>query len=154
MRDKETERERGRDTGRGRSRLLAGSLMRDLILDPRITTWAQSRSPTTEPPRCSNVHLFSKPTVSEDASSPTFCYVGEYSPLTLPLLLLAEKEHSQLFKFKKILIFIMGLFLSSLECLFLLSFSWSHSTTLPLIKTTTHHIRSEDNRQRRVWELH
>ena len=33
----ETWRERGRDTGRGRSRLLAGSLMWDLIPDPRIT---------------------------------------------------------------------------------------------------------------------
>ena len=31
----ERERERGRDIGRGRSRLLAGSLMRDLIPDSR-----------------------------------------------------------------------------------------------------------------------
>ena len=47
----ERERERGRDKGRGRSRLLAGSLMRDSIPDPGITTWAEGRCPTAEPPR-------------------------------------------------------------------------------------------------------
>ena len=38
MRD--TKRDRGRDTGRG-SRIHAGRLMRDLILDPRIMPWAE-----------------------------------------------------------------------------------------------------------------
>ena len=49
MRD--TDWERARDTGRGRSRLPKGSPMWDRILDPRITTWAEGRHPTAEPPR-------------------------------------------------------------------------------------------------------
>ena len=49
MRD--TDRERGRDIERGRSRLLAGSLMRDSIPDLGIMTWAKGRLPTTELPR-------------------------------------------------------------------------------------------------------
>ena len=36
MRERERERERSRDIGRGRSRLLAGSPMKDLIPDPGI----------------------------------------------------------------------------------------------------------------------
>ena len=43
--------ERGRDTGRGRSRLPAGSLMWDSILDPGIRPWAEGRCSTAEPPR-------------------------------------------------------------------------------------------------------
>ena len=43
-----THRERGRDTGRGRSRLLAGNLMWDSIPDPGITPWAKGRRSTTE----------------------------------------------------------------------------------------------------------
>ena len=46
------ERERGRDTGRGRSRLLAGIPMWDSILDPRIMPWAKNIRSTTEPSRC------------------------------------------------------------------------------------------------------
>ena len=38
MRDTDTE--RGRDTGRGRSRLHAGSPTRDLIPGPGVTPWA------------------------------------------------------------------------------------------------------------------
>ena len=34
---------RDRDIGRGRSSPLSGSLMRDLIQDPGITTWAEGR---------------------------------------------------------------------------------------------------------------
>ena len=41
MRERERENERGRDTGRGRSRLYAGTLMRDLILGLGITPWAE-----------------------------------------------------------------------------------------------------------------
>ena len=47
MRD--TEREKGRDTGRGRSRLLAGSPTWDLIPDPGITPLAKGRCSTAEP---------------------------------------------------------------------------------------------------------
>ena len=44
--------QRGRDTSRERSRLPAGSLMRDLILGlPRITPWAKVRHSTAELPR-------------------------------------------------------------------------------------------------------
>ena len=46
-----TERERGRDPGRGRSRLHAGSLTWDSIPGLRITPWAEGRCSTTEPPR-------------------------------------------------------------------------------------------------------
>ena len=49
MRD--TKRERGRDTGRGRSRLHAGSPTRDLIQVSRITPWAKGGGLTAEPPR-------------------------------------------------------------------------------------------------------
>ena len=45
------DRERGRDTDRGRSRFPAGSLMQDLILGPWIHYWAKGRCWTTEPPR-------------------------------------------------------------------------------------------------------
>ena len=49
---------RGRDiTGRGRSRLPAGSLMEDWIPGPGITTWAKGRYSTTEPPRCPSAFL-------------------------------------------------------------------------------------------------
>ena len=48
MRD--TEGERGRDTGRGRSRLHAGSLMWDSNLDPRVTPWAKGSRSTLGPP--------------------------------------------------------------------------------------------------------
>ena len=40
-------RERGRDTGSGRRRLLPGR-----IPDPRISTWIEGRRSTPEPPRC------------------------------------------------------------------------------------------------------
>ena len=56
MRD--TERERGRDTGRGRSRLPAGRLMWDSIPDPRISTWAEDRRSTAEPSRHPSPALF------------------------------------------------------------------------------------------------
>ena len=49
MRDKE--RERGRDIGRGRSRLPARSPMWDSIPDPWITPWGKGRCSTAEPPR-------------------------------------------------------------------------------------------------------
>ena len=48
----ERHRERGRDMGRGRSRLPARSLMWDSIPDPRITPWAEGRCSTAEPPKC------------------------------------------------------------------------------------------------------
>ena len=47
----DTERERGRDTGRGISRLHAGSLTWDPSRDSRIVPWAKGRRQTTEPPR-------------------------------------------------------------------------------------------------------
>ena len=53
----ETEREKGRDTGRGRSRFPAGSPMWDLILDPRIMPWAEGRHSTTEPPKHPERHI-------------------------------------------------------------------------------------------------
>ena len=43
--------ERGRDIGRGRSRLLWGAWCRTRSQDHRIMTWAKSRHSTTEPPR-------------------------------------------------------------------------------------------------------
>ena len=46
-----TERERGRDIGRGRSRLLAGIPMWDSIPGPQDHTWVEGRGSTTEPPR-------------------------------------------------------------------------------------------------------
>ena len=50
MRD--TDRERGRDLGRGRSRLHARSPTWDSIPDPGITPWAKGRGSTAKPPRC------------------------------------------------------------------------------------------------------
>ena len=44
-------RERGRDPGRRRNRLHAGSPMWDSIPRPRITPWANGSCPTAEPPR-------------------------------------------------------------------------------------------------------
>ena len=44
--------EKGRDAGRGRSRLQAGSLVWDLILRPRIMPWARGMCSIAEPPRC------------------------------------------------------------------------------------------------------
>ena len=46
----EKHRERGRGIDRGRSRLLAGSLMRDSIPGPGIMPWAEGRCSTAEPP--------------------------------------------------------------------------------------------------------
>ena len=43
--------ERGRDTGRGRSSLPAGSPMWDLIPGPEIRTRAKGRRQTSAPPR-------------------------------------------------------------------------------------------------------
>ena len=43
--------QRGRDPGRGRGRLLAGSLMRDSIAGPGVMIWAEGRRSTAEPPR-------------------------------------------------------------------------------------------------------
>ena len=43
--------EKGRDTGRGRSRLHVGCPMWDSIPDPRIMPWAEGGCSTTEPPR-------------------------------------------------------------------------------------------------------
>ena len=50
--------QRGRDTGRRRSRLPAGSPMWDLIPDPGITPWAEGRGSATGPPRYSIVWSF------------------------------------------------------------------------------------------------
>ena len=47
----ETQREGGRDTGRGRSRLHEGSLNGTRSRDPRITPWAEGRCSTAGPPR-------------------------------------------------------------------------------------------------------
>ena len=44
--------ERGRDIGRGRSRLPAGGLMQDLIPQIGIMTPAEGRCSTSEPLRC------------------------------------------------------------------------------------------------------
>ena len=47
------ETQRSRDTGRGRSRLPAGSPMEDPgVPGLRITPWAKGRPSTTKPPRC------------------------------------------------------------------------------------------------------
>ena len=48
----ERHRDRGRDIGRGRSRLHAGSRMQDPIPGPENTTSTKGRRSTTEPPRC------------------------------------------------------------------------------------------------------
>ena len=42
---------RGRDTGRGRSRLPVGIPTWDSILDPGLMSWAERRCSTTESPR-------------------------------------------------------------------------------------------------------
>ena len=44
-------RERGRDTGRGKSRLHTGSPMQDLILDPGIMPWGKGSRSSAEPHR-------------------------------------------------------------------------------------------------------
>ena len=46
-----TERERGRDTGRGWSRLHVGARCGTWSRDSRITPWAKGRCTTSEPPR-------------------------------------------------------------------------------------------------------
>ena len=56
----ERHRERGRDIGRGRRRLLEGSLMGDSILGPRDHAPSQRHSSTTEPPRWSPQFNFQK----------------------------------------------------------------------------------------------
>ena len=57
------ERERGRDTGRGRSRLHAPGARRepDVGFDPgspRITPWAKGRRQTAAPPRDPNIFSY------------------------------------------------------------------------------------------------
>ena len=47
-----TQKERGRDIGRGGSRLHAGGLMWDSIPYFRITLWVEGMGSTAEPPRC------------------------------------------------------------------------------------------------------
>ena len=49
--ERHIKRERGRDIGRGRSRLPARNLMWDLISDPGIMPSAKGRCSTAEPPR-------------------------------------------------------------------------------------------------------
>ena len=49
-------RERGRDVGRGRSRLPAGTLMWDLIPGLQDRALSQGRRSTAEPPRCPKSH--------------------------------------------------------------------------------------------------
>ena len=43
---------RGRDIGRGRSRILWGAWCGPWSQDPGITTWAKGRCSTTKPPKC------------------------------------------------------------------------------------------------------
>ena len=59
MRD--TEREKGRDIGRGRSRHPTGSPMWDSIPDHGIMPWAKGRHSTTEPPRHPFNYIFFYP---------------------------------------------------------------------------------------------
>ena len=55
----ERERERGRDIGRGRSRLHApGARCGTRSRVPRIAPWAKGRRQTAAPPRCSYALLF------------------------------------------------------------------------------------------------
>ena len=55
----ERPRERGRNTGRGRSRLYAGSLMCGTrSWDSRIIPWTKGRCSTAEPPRCLSLKTF------------------------------------------------------------------------------------------------
>ena len=63
-----TDRERGRDTDRGRNRLLAGSPMQDSIPDPGITTRAEGRCSTAEPPRRPVSHYLKLKFTSMDKS--------------------------------------------------------------------------------------
>ena len=51
------ERERGGDTGRGRSRFHAGAWCGTQSRDSRITPWAESKRSTAEPPRCPHIML-------------------------------------------------------------------------------------------------
>ena len=62
MRDtlRERERERGRDIGRRRTRLLAGSPMWDSIPDPEIMLYAEDSCSTAEPPRRPCLFVFLK----------------------------------------------------------------------------------------------
>ena len=46
------DRERGRDIGRGRSRVPVGNPMKDSIPGPQDHDWSEGRCSTTEPPRC------------------------------------------------------------------------------------------------------
>ena len=50
--------ERGRDPGRGRSSLPAGSTMGTRSRDPEVTPWAEARCSTAEPPGTLGSRLF------------------------------------------------------------------------------------------------
>ena len=56
--ERHIEKERGRDTGRERSRLYAGSPMWDSILGLQIMPWAEDRRSTPEPPRRPGLRIF------------------------------------------------------------------------------------------------
>ena len=58
MRDTEKERERGRDTGRGRSRLHAGSLTWVSILGLQDYALGQTQHQTAEPPRLPTAKVY------------------------------------------------------------------------------------------------
>ena len=54
----ETHSERGRDIGRGRSRLPWGAQCGTRSQDPGVTLWAKCRCSTAEPPRCPRKRVF------------------------------------------------------------------------------------------------
>ena len=82
--------ERGRDTGRGRSRIPVGTLMWDSILGLQDMTWAKGRCSTTEPPRhptkqtldCFLTYLNTKlefPSLCKVRSVTIKCYFGQFN---------------------------------------------------------------------------
>ena len=86
----EIQRERGRDTGRGKSRLHAGSPMGYSIPGSWITPWAEGRCSTTEPPRCpyhlpskDDKLMFGEVTCLTKALKPNFGYLWFYIKLSI-----------------------------------------------------------------------
>ena len=97
----ERHRERGRDTGRGRSRLCAGSPIRDLIPGSRDHDWAKGRCSTTEAPRCLLFPLFTYQELlpSVNTSLPVLCLPNEIQWPYLSLFWCSYRHVSQSFWF-------------------------------------------------------
>ena len=76
--------ERGKDTGRGRSRLPTEAQCRTWSQDPGITPWAKGRCSTTEPPRHPHTHyLCLFPIYSQCYLASTLTLSYQHSPCVM-----------------------------------------------------------------------